>query len=535
MKKHIIYFAILVICVISACASLQQPNGGPKDTEAPKIVEEVPKNLTRYFKGNKIEITFDEYFKLTNEFTEISISPAQENPPTFKTKQKSLEITFKDSLEENTTYTINFGKAIQDVNESNILKNYSYVFATGANIDSLQIKGQVINSLDNKPVLDATVFIFPLKRDTLFGKKKPSLYTVTDSSGNFSIKNLRADKYTIYALKEQAVDRIYNSPSDEIAFLRDPINLTKDTSGIILKLFTEVPTQFRIVDRRIENDGRITILANKPINNPSVSFIGSDIGKEAVVDFSLKGDTTLIYLKELTFDSLLVSINENNKPLDTLTFKRAKKETYTKNILFTNNLSGGKIKPGSPLILTFNLPIGSIDINKVNLLEDSISRKNISIVKLANSSRKYQVTYPWLVKKKYTLSFADAAIKDFTNTPNKALKLDFELDEIENYGNLGLVVERLDSTKNYIVQLLTEKNTIYKETVVKENMTINYLNIPTGKFKVKVIEDANKNGIFDTGNIKLKLQPEKSWFFDKEIITRANWDRDEVLKIPKEF
>ena len=175
MKKHIIYFASLVICVISACASLQQPNGGPKDTEAPKIVEEVPKNLTRYFKGNKIEITFDEYFKLTNEFTEISISPAQENPPTFKTKQKSLEIAFKDSLEENTTYTVNFGKAIQDVNESNILKNYSYVFATGANIDSLQIKGQVINSLDNKPVLDATVFIFPLKRDTLFGKKKPSL------------------------------------------------------------------------------------------------------------------------------------------------------------------------------------------------------------------------------------------------------------------------------------------------------------------------------------------------------------------------
>jgi uncharacterized protein (DUF2141 family) len=514
---------------------LQQPDGGPKDTEPPKVLEESPKNLTRNFKGNKVEITFDEYFKLNSEFTEISISPAQETPPTFKTKQKTLEIAFKDSLEENTTYTVNFGKAIQDVNESNILKNYSFVFSTGPTLDSLQISGKVISSDDNKPMLDATVFIFPLKRDTLFGKKKPSLYTTTDSSGNFSIKNLRAGEYTIYALKEQGVDRIYNSNNEEIAFLADPIQLTKDSTGIILKLFKEIPSQFRIIDRKIENDGRITIIANKPINNPSVSFINSDAGKDAIIDYSLKGDSTYIWLKELTFDSLLVSINEDNKPLDTLTFKRAKKDTYIKNILFTNNLSGGKIKPGVPLVLTFNIPIGSINLSKVTLLEDSVAKKPLSINKLPNNNRKYQVNYPWIVKKKYSLAFLDNAVTDFNNAPNKALKLDFELDELENYGNLILKVEKLDSTKNYIVQLVTDKNILYKETIVKDNMTINYPNIPTGKFMIKVIEDENKNGLFDTGNVKLKKQPEKSWFYDKEIITRANWDREEILKIPVVF
>jgi hypothetical protein len=520
---------------VSACASLQQPDGGPKDTEAPKVLEELPKNLTRNYKGNKIEITFDEYFKLNSEFTEVTISPAQETAPTFKTKQKTLEITFKDSLEENTTYTVNFGKAIQDVNESNILKNYSFVFSTGPTLDSLQISGKVINSTDNKPVLDATVFIFPIKKDTLFGKKKPSLYTNTDSSGNFSIKNLREDTYTIYALKETGVDRIYNSANEEIAFLANPIKLSKDTGEIILKLFKETPTEFKIIDRRIENDGRITIIGNKSIKNPSISFINTNEGKDAIIDFSSKGDTASIWLQELTFDSLKVSINEDNKPLDTLTFKRGKKDNYTKNILFTNNLSGGKIKPSTPLVLTFNLPINSIDLNKVTLLEDSIVKKIVTINKLPNSSRKYQINYPWVVKKNYTISFTDGAIKDYINTSNKALKLNFELDEIENYGNFALVVERLDSSKTYIVQLLTDKNIVYKETVVKENMTITYPNIPTGKFLVKVIEDVNNNGVFDTGNVKLKLQPEKSWFFEKEIVTRANWDRDEVLKIPKEF
>ena len=514
---------------------MQQPDGGPRDKEGPKVLTTMPKNLSRNFKGNKIAITFDEYFKLNNEYTEITISPAQETQPIFKTKQKTLEITFKDSLEQNTTYTINFGKGIQDVNESNILKNYSFVFATGPTLDSLLISGNVINSSDNKPVFDATVFIFPLKKDTLFGKKKPSIYTTTDSAGNFSLRNLREDQYTIYALKEQGVDRIYNAPNEEIAFLKDPINLTKDSTNIKLKLFKEIPSIFRIIERKIENDGRISIISNRPIKNPSISFINSGIGKNSFVDFSLNGDSISIWLKEMAFDSLLVSVNESDKPLDTLTFKRGKKDAYIKNILFANNLTGNKIKPGNPLELTFNFPIGAIDMSKVTLLEDSVAKQLESITKLPNSHRKYQVNYPWVAKKRYVLSFLNAAIMDYANVPNKPLKLDFELDEIENYGNLDLTIEKLDSTKNYIVQLLTDKDIIYKETIVKKNMTIRYANIPTGKFKVKVIEDANKNSLFDTGNVKLKIQPEKSWFFEKEIITRANWDRDEVIKIPKDF
>lgn len=163
---------LMVIAVISACASLQQPQGGPKDTDAPKVLQEVPKNLSRNFNGNKIEITFDEFFKLSNEYTEITISPETETLPNFKIKQKTLEINFKDSLEKNTTYSINFGKAIQDVNESNILKNYSFVFSTGPKLDSLSIGGQVINTIDNKPVLDATVLLYPINKDSLFGKKK---------------------------------------------------------------------------------------------------------------------------------------------------------------------------------------------------------------------------------------------------------------------------------------------------------------------------------------------------------------------------
>jgi len=172
----IYYFTWLVLLfLISACASVQSPTGGPRDTDPPKIVKETPKNLTRNFSATEIQIEFDEFIKLVNEYTEISISPAIDIPPVYKARKQILEIKFDQKLEEKTTYTINFGKAITDVNESNVLKNYTYVFSTGNEIDSLSIGGNVINSITREKLKDVTVFILPVRQDSLFGKKKASI------------------------------------------------------------------------------------------------------------------------------------------------------------------------------------------------------------------------------------------------------------------------------------------------------------------------------------------------------------------------
>ncbi len=532
--QNIALFLCTILCM--ACASLQTPQGGPRDQEAPKVLEENPKNLSTNFKGKSVEITFDEYFKLSNEFTEVSISPAHEVPPVLKIKQKTLTINFKDSLETNTTYTINFGKAIQDVNESNIVKNYSYVFATGDELDSLQINGKVISSNDNKEVKDITVFILPISRDSIFGKKKPSIYTITDSAGNFSLKNLREDKYRIYALKENGADRIYNSPTEEIAFLKDSINLSKDTSGIILKLFKEVPESFRTTEQKLENDGKIKLIFNRPIVKPSITFLDNTDIKAPIIEFNTKGDSLAVWLKEISFDSLKVVINEDKTPLDTITFRRSQKDEYKRTILFNNNLTSGKIAPQQALTLLFNFPIAKIDESRIGLYIDSTKLGGLTFKKLLPSERKYELQYKWQVKKPYTLVLEDDAVTDIYGTTNKELKLSFELDEIENYGNLSLKINKTDSAKNYIVQLITEKGDIYRQTAItKPSTTITYNYIPTNKYLVKIIEDINSNGEFDTGNLRLKRQPEKVYIFDKEIVTRANWDREEALDVPKEF
>lgn len=516
-----------------SCASVQSPTGGPKDTIQPVIVKELPKNLTRNFTATKIEIEFDEFVKLSNEFTEISVSPAMDIPPTYKARKEKLQITFEEELQKNTTYTINFGKAIADVNEGNILKNYSYVFSTGNEIDSLSISGKVISSLTKQKLKDVTVFILPISQDSLFGKKKASFFTTTDTSGSFKLSNLRADKYRIYALNEQGGDRIYNGNSEEIGFMNEPINLNKDTSNIELKVFKEVPKMFSVPDRKIETDGRITLTFNKPIPKPSITILEpSALNTTKTVEFSNTRDSATIWLPELTFDSLKVAVNSEGKSLDTITLRRNKRDTYIPNVSITDNIVATKIRPGSVLAIRFSSPVKSYDEKLISILEDSVAIKGFELVKNENNPRTYNIKYSWKLKKQYILRLGNNAFTDILENKTKPYTRKFELDSEDNYGSISIKTTVPDTSKNYIIQWLGDNDKTLRQDRISKNTLLNYTRYPTAKYKIRVIYDANNNGEWDTGNVILKRQPENTWTFDKTISLRPNWDLEENVTIP---
>ena len=516
-----------------SCASVQSPTGGPRDTIQPVIVKEIPKKLTRNFTGSEIEIEFDEFVKLSNEFTEISVSPSMDIPPVYKAKKEILKISFEEALQKNTTYTINFGKAIADVNEGNILKNYSYVFSTGDQIDSLSISGKVINSLTKQKLKDVTVFILPLSQDSLFGKKKASFFTTTDTSGTFKLSNLREDKYQIYALNEQGGDRIYNGNSEEIGFLDQVINLNKDTSNIELRVFKEVPKIFSVTDRKIETDGRITLIFNKAILNPSLTILEpTQLNANKTVEFSNTRDTALIWLPELTFDSIKVAVHSKEISLDTVILRRNKKDTYTPSVSITDNIVGNKIRPGSELAIKFSSPIKSFDNKLLSILEDSVAIKGYELVKNEKSTKTYTIKYPWKLKKQYILRLENAAFTDILGTKTKVYARKFNLDSEDNYGSISIKITVPDTSKTYIIQWLSDEDKTLREDRISKNTVLNYTRYPTAKYKIRVIYDENNNGDWDTGNIILKRQPENTWTFEKIISLRPNWDLEENVIIP---
>lgn len=528
------YLTPILVAMIWSCASIQQPTGGPKDTTPPKVLKETPKNFTLNFNSSQINIELDEYFKLNNTAKEISISPDVDKQPEYKVKKKILNIKLQDTLEKNTTYTINFGNAIADYNEGNILKNYMYVFSTGNKIDSLSIGGTVINAVTKKPQLDATVFLLPSNQDTLFGKKKPHIYTSTDSAGNFKLKYLRENSYKIYAVYEKdGGDKIYNSVSEEVAFKNTPILLKKDTSGIQLQLFKEDAINFKITDRKIENSGRITYIFNQKLAKPSIKILTpSDLNTNRTIEYSREGDTAYIWTKSLTFDSIQVAILNNNLGLDTTVIRRSKRDNYNQTIGVSDNIPSGRIKPGTDLVLTFSAPVNSIDTKQITLLQDSIPVKNFKLEKDSVSSRKYIFKYSWRKEKSYDLSIADDAIKGTYGGTNKLYTKKFSRDEEENYGNLSIKFTVSDTTKSYLIELLNAQDEVIKRNSIRKSTDIAYTMYSIGKYNVRVVYDENNNGKWDTGSVKQGKQPEKIWNSDKEFTLRANWDLEEKITIP---
>jgi hypothetical protein len=543
-KKQVNYYNLIpyfiAILLLFGCAAQQPPQGGPRDVTPPKLVKATPANKTRNFKAKEIDLEFDEFIKLTNQYQEISMSPVPEKLPEYTSNKRILKIKLKDTLQKNTTYVINFGKAIQDVNEANILKNFTYVFSTGNHIDSLSISGTVTNTLTQEKEKDVVVMLFPLKQDSLlFGKKKPSIFATTDSSGNFSLNNLREDDYRIYALKEASPNKIFDNDQELIAFLKKPIHLRSDTQNIQLNLFKQSPEKFRFSEKRFDSDGKLLLVFNKTLNNPSLKVIyPADVDRQKSVDFSKTKDTASIYLRNMSFDSIRVAVFDNNKPIDTTSLLKGKKESFQRALTFQYNInSNNLLKPTNDLKITASLPIENFDNSQITLNEDSVAVavSDYTLQKDTGNFKKLTLKYRWRQGSKYELIINEGAFTSIYGDKNKRPPSKrFQIDKTENYSTLTVKVTVPDTSKAYVVQLLNEKKDVLESNPVQRNTSLIYKNLLTGKYMIRVVYDENKNGKWDSGNVHQKRQPENIWVSEKVIALRPNWEAEEAITIPKE-
>jgi hypothetical protein len=530
------FLTLALILTIFGCASVQRPTGGPRDRTPPKLLKATPENMTRNFAAKQIILEFDEYFKLTNQYQEITVSPAMERAPEYKIRSKNLVIDLKDTLHKNTTYVINFGKAIADVNEGNLLKNFTYVFSTGPHIDSLTVSGNVTNTDTQEKEKDATVMLIPASQDSIiFGKKKPSIYATTDSAGNFTLSNLHDGNYRIYALKETSPDKIYNNDQELIAFLKEPIHVSKDTSNISLRLFKQTPDKFRLIDRRFDLDGKMFFTFNKPLKDPSIKITyPPGIDETKYVDFGKTNDTAMVYTKSMDFDSIRIAFFDQQKPLDTIYLRKGRKEAFTRNITFKYNIDNSQLlQPGKDLLITSNLPIDSFDPNLLALTEDS-AQVNFNLVKDPVNSKLFALKYRFKQKANYQLMINELAFTDIYGDKNKKSFRKFSINKPENYGTLTIKMNVPDTSKYYVAQILNSEKQLLKTVTFKKTASVVLKDYLTGKYKVRIIYDNNHNGIWDSGSVRRGTQPEKIWLYSKDINLRANWETEETVDIPGE-
>ncbi len=536
--KGAFFFAIFLVLISASynCANIQQPMGGPIDSIPPKILQEQPANLQVNFADKKIVLTFDEFIRITNPNKEVSISPDMETFPKITANRKQVEIELPENLEAQTTYVINFGKAIVDNNEGNPLENYSYVFSTGDKIDSLSISGKVINALTNEPEIQTSVILIPVAQDSIFGKRKANIFATTDSTGNFKLNYLRPDTYRIYALKEQNNDRIYNSPDEWIGFLKDSIELTKDTSGLQLLISKEIPAKTRIIDRNLDGKGALSLTFNQELFDPILKIVNPDsLDQNKLVHFNSKKDSAIIWLSSLTFDSVKVKLFDKEEFLDSMLLRRPSSDKYNRTMLLTTNLLNNKVNRVKHLRLFSSSPIEQLNRNKISLLEDSILVNNYQLARDTSDNRILTIRYGWKAGKNYELKLEEDAIQNKFLDKNELVSFKFTFDETDRYGDLTIKSTLPDSNQTFIVELIDENNTkIVANKTITTSENIEFKNIQEGKYRIRFIYDENKNGRWDPGNLTTKTAPEKIWYYEKVFNIRPNWEQEETISVPNQ-
>jgi hypothetical protein len=130
------------------------------------------------------------------------------------------------------------------------------------------------------------------------------------------------------------------------------------------------------------------------------------------------------------------------------------------------------------------------------------------------------------------LKLAAGAFTAIFNAKNKDVTKRFSLESQDAYTTLVLNVTVPDTAKRYVVQFLNEKKDIIKSFPVSKNSKVTFSKYPAGKYMLRVIYDDNKNGIWDTGNVKEGYQPEKVWYVKALMDLKPNWEREDPLVIP---
>lgn len=224
----VIFISIIFIISSSGCANIIPPGGGPRDSLPPVLIASAPQDSATNFTGNRITLNFDEFVEIQNAFENVLVSPVPDNIPVITSHLRTVNIRLKDTLERNTTYSINFGNGLRDINEGNIYKNFTYVFSTGRRLDQNTLSGKVILAETGKIDTTLIVVLHRNLNDSAAAKDKPRYIAKLDRKGNFTFHNLAAGTFALYAIPNE-FSHHYDDTTKPFAFADSAISTTKNS------------------------------------------------------------------------------------------------------------------------------------------------------------------------------------------------------------------------------------------------------------------------------------------------------------------
>jgi hypothetical protein len=353
----------------------------------------------------------------------------------------------------------------------------------------------------------------------------------------------------MYGLKDQNYNYLYDQPNEMIAF-HDSILLLTDTqpTSTNLYLFEDNQGQIKLNEVRSLAPGFLQISYSKPINsfrltgelfsagdfarlydtNDTINYWYSKAYMNKSEIYLVANDTLLdtarMELKFIPIDSL--SFNRNNSLTIVNQSTTSKEKIVSKDVWTVEDLY-------KPLNINFSRPITSISESKSLHLRDSVTQYSNPKFTLDDKTKQFiSIEFEKKENGIYTIEIPDSMFQDILGTWNKKIAYSFRTSSKDAYGNLRITLKTDHPENYYIIRLLNSNNDVMKEFLFTGNgeRKVSAENILAGSYKFLVIEDANRNGKWDTGDFKNKVQPEKMYIYKDIYQLKGGWDLEAVVK-----
>lgn len=548
-KIFVFVLSFAILLWLESCATVQAPSGGAKDTTQPEVLVLKPANFSTNFQGKEIEFEFNRYLNKTSLVDNLNITPSIKYRPVWSGRDLTLE--FLDTLQPNTTYSIQIGTDYTDFLGNKPKQSLNAIFSTGSQIDSGGVSGHI--EVEKNPTLYAFAYRVDGNRgDTLnIGKTPPDYKVPIGSNGDFSIVGLKAGKYRIFAIGDKQKDGVFNFNTDEYASA--------------------------VEDYQIGNTitPKLNLILGKAVDNtpPRVQSLTSQNETSVILEFSEEIDSLSLSVSAFKFTSLKgnkeISIQDykflgaNNKIQVYSNSEFAKDEEYrldydsTKAIKdFAGNLLD---KPSGITFFSTNSIKDSLPLLKQLLPNDSSTMAFGNVIKLELNRplAKEKITFKLTqmgVEKALDLKQKDNSIYYFSlpNGWEENSKYEFNIkfkDDkkdslIEKTIKFKTIAKEIGSNISGIIQnvpdckgkLLLNFKTGDKKVITTEvkSGVFSLENVQPAEYKMDCFCDENANGKLDYGYPFPFRFAEKSYLIDGTIKPKARWDLNDVKLIVKE-
>lgn len=431
------------------------------------------------------------------------------------------------------------------------------------------------------------VFVYEKFNDSIVSQKLPSYIARTNKDGIFVVNNLGRGPYKLFALIDKNRTNLFDQPNEQIAFntdsiypsiewttMLDTIKLidsidvaNKDTlyrdSLIVkkvqvsklkpfqLRVFTEDFKKHYLSNSTRERKYLISLGFSRDIDTIGykINLISPLSNKTQWYKEQMVGkDSALIWITDSTLyntDSIYCSVTYPfTDTSDNVVFKTdsiyflydfgelANADTA---MVLSNNLRKNKLDIDTLFEIKFSEPLLSYDSEKLYLKikPDTAFIEHPYEIELADDKLSMIVKFKQDVLSSYIFIADSAAFKGIFNNVNDSLAMKYQYFQFEDYGNLIVNIDTVP--KHSIFKLYNKSGKLVRSLKPARKGTIEFRQLPPNEYNLKVLIDANENGIWDTGNYYEKKQPELVIAFPGAIPIKKNWDTEQNWQLIREL